>query len=328
MIKQILRYCSCVVLFIAAFLPASCEDEEERELYGGPWRIVKTPAGIEASVGEIQFLSKNDGWAIAGKYLLRFNGKEWYGYKKIVHPDPLSDYGFADFQMLNENEGWFVGKEIVPDPRGGGRKIQHSMIWHFDGETFTPVEHPEMGWLGTVWFNDSGDGWALGYGALHYVNGTWENVTLDAIVEDCFFLSEDDGWVVSYKSVWHWDGAIWTRVAECEPGDGFGSIAFNEPDSGWAGLYEARYGDPPLMFHYDGREWEEYGEIFNNDVWDIDFSGPNYGCAAGIGAAIYENGEWRKANAPRTYFWCVECVGPNDIWAGSDTGDIYHFTGF
>jgi hypothetical protein len=82
------------------------------------------------------------------------------------------------------------------------------------------------------------------------------------------------------------------------------------------------------MFHYDGREWDYYDDIFDHDVWDIDFSGPNYGCAAGIRAAIYEDGEWSRVQAPPAVFWCVECVGPNDIWAGSDTGDIYHFTGF
>ena len=45
------------------------------------------------------------------------------------------------------------------------------------------------------------------------------------------------------------------------------------------------------------------------------------------GISIYKNGKWFQTNKPGAWFWCVECVGPDDIWAGSDTGDIYHYAG-
>jgi hypothetical protein len=325
--KTLVKYCGLAALFAgAALYLSSCEDDV-REPYGGPWRIVKTPPDVEASVGEIQFFSKNDGWAIAGKYLLRFNGKEWTKYKKIVHPDPLCDYGFGGFQMLNGSEGWFVGTELVPDPRGGGRTIRHSMIWHYDGETFNAVNHPDKRWLGTVWFNNPNDGWVFGYGALHYRDGEWEEVDLKAIVQDCFFFGEDDGWAVSMGSIWFWDGVAWTKEAECGPFEDFSSIAFNGNNSGWAG-FSAGWGGYPHMFHYDGREWDYYNEKFGEDILDIDFANSNYGCAVGDVVFIYNGGEWIPVWDPLATFWCVECVGPDDIWAGSDTGDIYHFTGF
>ncbi len=323
--KKFLRYCGLAAFLAgAAFCFSSCEDEV-RQPYGGPWRIVKTPADVMASVGEMQFFAKDDGWAIAGKYLLRFNGKEWKKYKKIVHPDPLCDYGFADFHLFSDKDGWFVGCEIVP--KNGGSPTRQSMIWHFDGETFTAVEHPGKGWLGTVWFNNPNDGWAFGYGALHYRNGEWEEVDLKAIVQDCFFFGEDDGWAVSSGSIWRWDGTKWKKVSELIPFENFSSIAFNRPGSGWAGLGEGFEGYPH-MFHYDGRKWDYYSDGFTQDIWDIDFSSSDYGCAVGIGASIFKNGEWVQTADPKAVFWCVECVGPNNIWAGSDTGDIYHFTGF
>jgi hypothetical protein len=323
--KITIKYCGLAALLAgAAFFLASC-DEEVRGPYGGPWRVVKTPPDVEASVGEIQFLSENDGWAIAGKYLLRFNGKEWTKYKKIVHPDPLRDYGFADFYLFDDKDGWFVGCEIVPQSHGS--PTRNSMIWHFDGETFTAVKHPDKGWLGTVWFNNANDGWAMGRGALHYKNGEWQEVELKALVEDCFFFGEDDGWAVSMGSIWRWDGATWVRVAECGTFEIFSALAFNKPGSGWAGLGEGFVGYPH-MFHYDGHEWDYYREGFKRFICDIDFYGPNYGCAVGLSAWIFKNGEWIPTADPKAGFWCVECVGPDDIWAGSDTGDIYHFTGF
>jgi hypothetical protein len=323
---NVIRY-MYISLAAAAVILASCDDEEVRAPYGGPWKITKTPPEVHGTVSRIQFLDENNGWATAGDYLLRLKGKEWVAYKRIVHPDPSSDYGFADFHLLNEKEGWFVGIELVPDPRGGGRTIRHSMIWRYEGGKFTPVEHPDKGWLGTVWFNNPNDGWALGYGALHYRNGEWEEVELKAVVRDCFFFGEDDGWAVSSGSIWRWDGVTWTRVAECGNFEYFNCIAFNRPRLGWAGLGEGFQGYPH-MFHYDGGEWDYYQDGFADDVWDIDFSGPDYGCAVGIGASVFKNGEWVYTADPKGVFWCVECVGPDDIWAGSDAGDIYHFTGF
>jgi hypothetical protein len=325
--KSILKYCGLAALVAGAALYFSSCEEDVREPYAGPWKIVRTPPEVHSTVSEIQFFNEKNGWAIAGKYLLRLKGKEWVTHKKIVHPNPLCDYGFGGFHMLNENEGWFVGTEIVPDPRGGGRTIRHSMIWRYDGEKFTAFEHPDIGWLGTVWFNNPNDGWAFGYGAQHYRNGEWEEVELKAIVQDCFFFGEDDGWAVSSASIWHWDGAKWKKVSELIPFEKFSSIAFNKPDSGWAGLGEGFEGYPH-MFHYDGNEWDYYREGFTQDICDIDFSSSDYGCAVGVGASIFKNGEWVDTADPKGFFWCVECVGPDDIWAGSDSGDIYHFTGF
>jgi hypothetical protein len=323
--KIILKYCGLAAFLAGAALYISSCDDEIRQPYGGPWRIVKTPADVEASVGEMQFFAKDDGWAIAGKYLLRFDGKEWVKYKKIVHPDPLRDYGFGGFHLFNDKGGWFVGCEIVP--KSGGSPTRHSMIWHFDGETFTAVEHPDKGWLGTVWFNNPNDGWAFGYGALHYSNGEWEEVELKAIVRDCFFFGENDGWAVSSASIWHWDGVTWKREAECGPFEEFSCIAFNERGSGWAGIDDGWQGDPHMFRYYNGR-WDYYREEFGYYIKCIDFSGPNYGCAGGIITVVYEEGEWYHTPDPPAVFRSVECVGPDDIWAGSDSGDIYHFTGF
>ncbi len=88
------------------------------------------------------------------------------------------------------------------------------------------------------------------------------------------------------------------------------------------------FGGYPHMFHYDGNEWDYYREGFNRDIYDIDFSGSDYGCAVGIAASIFNNGEWLPTADPEAAFRCVESVGPGDIWVGASTGDIYHFTGF
>jgi len=95
---------------------------------------------------------------------------------------------------------------------------------------------------------------------------------------------------------------------------------------------ELKYGGKAVSPGYenktDGEEWERCSTKFSEDIYDIDFCNADYGCTVGIVTFVYEHGEWRKVEQPPVHLWCVECVGPNDVWAGTDTGDIYHFTGF
>jgi hypothetical protein len=180
-----------------------------------------------------------------------------------------------------------------------------------------------------IYFVRANDGWAFGGSyALRWDGEKWYRTEWpSSATTDVWFNSPDDGWRTTPAYIHHWDGVSWARVAECGPFEGFASIAFNEPDSGWSGLY-ADWPGYPQMFHYDGYKWDYYPDGFTQDVWDIDFSSTDYGCAVGIEASIFKNGEWVPTADPKCVFWCVECVGPDDIWAGSDSGDIYHFTGF
>ncbi len=322
--KIIFRYCGLGALVAgAAFCLPNCGEEEVREPYGGPWKLTRTPPEVEATVKDIFFLDADTGWASAYKNFLRWNGKEWVIQKKFVHPDPKADYGVEPIWAFAEDDIWVAGWEVF----SGGE--YHSKIWHFNGAYWENVKHPDVGGINRLWFNTPRDGWAFGgYYMLRWDGDKWYRTEwLSSATTDVWFNSPDDGWRTTPSYIYHWDGANWARVAECGPFEEFASIAFNERDRGWAGLYGTWTGEPH-MFYYDGYKWDYYDGNFKQDIVDIDFSGPNYGCAAGNEVFIFEEGEWLPTADPKATFWSVECVGPNDIWAGSDTGDIYHFTGF
>lgn len=321
--KKILRCCGLAALLAgAAFYLPGC-DEEVRQPYGGPWRIVKTPPEVEAPIMDIFFLDANTGWASAYKILLKWNGKEWLIQKKFTHPVPEADYSIKPIWAFAEDDIWVAGGE------GYSRTEFHSKIWHFNGTYWEDVKHPDVGGISYLWFNSPDDGWAMGgdymlrWDGIKWELTYWESSATTGV----WFNAPDDGWRTTFSFIYHWDGVMWTREAERGPWDCFSSIGFSGPRSGWAGLYAEWTGGPSLMFHYESGRWDYYDHIFNQDIWDIDFYDSNYGCAVGNGAHIYEGGSWITTHDPRAILWCVECVGPNDVWAGAGAGDIYHFTG-
>ncbi len=64
--KIILKYCGLAAVLAGAALYFSSCDEEVREPYGGPWKLVKTPPEVEAPIKDIFFLDANTGWATVG----------------------------------------------------------------------------------------------------------------------------------------------------------------------------------------------------------------------------------------------------------------------
>jgi hypothetical protein len=321
--KKLLRYCGLAALLAgAALFFSSCDDEEVRKPYGGPWKITKTPPEVYAAVKDIFFLDADTGWASAYENFLRWNGREWVIQKTFIHPDPEIDYGVKPIWAFAEDDIWVGGCEVLP-----GREYR-SKIWHFNGAYWEDVKHPDVGGIGYLWFNSPNDGWAFGgYYMLRWDGKKWyQTEWLSSATTGVWFNSPDDGWRTTPAYIYHWDGVNWARVAECGSFEAFYCIAFNRPGSGWAGLGEGFEGYPH-MFHCDGGEWDYYRDTLNSYILDIDFSGPGYGCAAGVQAYIFDNDVWINTHTPGAALRCIECVGPDDIWAGSDTGDIYHFTG-
>ena len=153
--NKVNKYLWIGALTAVVVLLASC-DEEERRPYGGPWRIVKTPPEAGGTVKDIFFLDANTGWAAASKILLKWNGKEWLIQKKFVHPNPAVDYSIKPIWAFAEDDVWVAGGETWP------KNEFHSKIWHFNGQYWEDVAHPEVRGIGYLWFNSPTDGWAMG----------------------------------------------------------------------------------------------------------------------------------------------------------------------
>ncbi|MGD8720098.1 MAG: hypothetical protein PVH29_14920, partial [Candidatus Zixiibacteriota bacterium] len=253
--KQISRYCCFAVLFVAVFSLASCEDEEERELYGGPWRIVKTPPEVWAPIRDLFFLDANHGWATSHWHLMRWNGKEWTIQKKFEHPGhPDAAYALRPIWVFDENDIIIAGCEVLPENE------RHSKIWHYDGEYWEEVDHPDVGGIGRLWFNSPDDGWAMGGDyMLRWDGKEWYQTEWPGyITTSVWFNGPNDGWRTSFSSIYHWNGVTWTKVAECDPFNEFTAIAFNRPDSGWAGLSEGWGGGAPPFFT---KPWVGMGRV-------------------------------------------------------------------
>jgi hypothetical protein len=278
---------------------------------------------VHAPVKDIFFLDADTGWASAYKNLLKWGGKEWVIQKKFVHPNPKADYGIKPIWAFAEDDVWVAGGETLP-----GEEF-HSKIWHFNGAYWKDVKHPDVSGISFLWFNSPDDGWAFGgYYMLRWDGNKWYKTEWpSSATTGVWFNFPNDGWRTTPSYIYHWDGVNWVSVAECGPFEAFYCIAFDLRRSGWAGLGGGFRGEPH-MFHYNGVKWDYYRDEFNNYLIDIDFCEPGYGCAVGSVAVIYRDGKWVHTPDPTAVFWSVECVGPDDIWAGSDSGDIYHFTGF
>ena len=151
--------------------------------------------------------------------------------------------------------------------------------------------------------------------------------------------------------VMHWDGSRWGTVPSPNRSrfdfDALTSVAAISPSDVWAvGLYRSQTGYRTLTEHYDGVRWSyapspsghhytvlsDVTALSSDDVW-------------AVGAITQHDGQWYRglfehwdgqswsivdSDLPRHRTGgtaAVSAVGPDDVWAASDTGALYHYNG-
>ena len=86
-------------------------------------------------------------------------------------------------------------------------------------------------------------------GLLYYNGSNWEYQD-DIIVKEFFFLSPDDGWLVTLSDIYRWNGTNWTKTLT-DYDVWFEDIYFTAPNDGWAVSSASAYGSA-AHYYWDG----------------------------------------------------------------------------
>jgi hypothetical protein len=336
-VKKLLRYCGLAALLAGAALYFSDCGEEPTgpEPVKSVWEWVPTPKCL-ASVNDIYFVSANDGWAVAGHQIWHYDGAGWKLFKNLHPANPRYDYGLTQVWFNGPNDGWFAGMENRTS------SVYVSKMWHYDGAEFKEVTIPNVRFIYKMHFNAPDDGWAFGGDyALRFDGSKWYQTEFRTLYwSGCFFWDANDGWAVSMGGVYKWNGYEWNLAVTVGEDTWLNCIGFTEPGLGWALGEEAPMsGSHTNAWRWNGIKWEpERAFTFANGgvlpFYDIQFLGPGYGWAVGIGTWHWDGAKWTRYDKPpgvrgkgfevRSVF----CIDENDVWAGGTEGNIIHFKGF
>lgn len=186
---------------------------------GNSWNVASTPT--DYPIYNISFTDSLTGWAVAAKFLLspfyttvslilktNDGGVSW-----LQIGDTLAG-GFRDIQFVNPDTGWICGTDQFFD------HLNKPLILKTidGGKTWNNQELPfDQGPLNSLYFVDSDNGWATGYGVssnsfiYSTKNGgdTWESIgwfsnKLPLLFRDIFFLNINKGWTIKSTALYEY----------------------------------------------------------------------------------------------------------------------------
>jgi hypothetical protein len=150
---------------------------------------------------------------------------------------------------------------------------------------------------------------------------------LDAV----FFVNRDLGYAVGCgATIIKYDGTRW-EIDYNYPskGAGFEDLWFNATDDGWVvGVWGNGFEQKGLVMHYDGRKWEELGNIPGSVWWEcVFFLDESNGWVGGYGIARWDGNEWHY-ETDIGFITDMYFNSPTDGWAVSKYSErIYHYDG-
>ena len=264
-------------------------------------------------------LPTGEAWAVGGSkdglgvspLVVGFDGSSW-----SIEETPEVDGGDFGAELLAVDaiavdDVWAVG---------GYNSTGDSLIFHWDGESWSDVPHPTpytfqrlAGVSGTA----PDDVWAVGYASvgggaprthvLHWDGTVWSTVAAPPGAYDHLYavdaIAEDDVWASGAGNsgnslTLHWDGSSWTSVPN--PGEEqLNGVSAVDADDVWA------VGRSGLTMRWDGATWERVAipplgfvhlesvsAIAADDVWAV---------GSTLSAAIvlhWDGSTWTQVEAP------------------------------
>jgi hypothetical protein len=212
--------------------------------------------------------------------------------------------------MLSPTDGWVAG--------GGGWGSEAgattSILWHFDGSTWTSVTVPNVAGITSLDMLSANDGWATGANTiLHYDGTRW---SIFAYLQGIMGVSMDsatDGWAFgyvnfpynhtsSYNIVWRYNGSQWVRGTLPSGVNADATILALSMDSasdGWAVGFGngQKFGNRySLYLHYTNGHWTQVQGPGHDNLNSVFMLSANEGWAVGNGGALmhYLNGTWTQ----------------------------------
>jgi hypothetical protein len=286
--------------------------------HNGQWLRVPPPSNAFLGVpntllSSISMLSVDEGWAVGygyppsrgnavpSSFILHYTGGRWARDGGL-----LRNVALDQVQMLSPTDGWASGGGGFT---GGAEGATTSVMLHYDGRSWTPVQTPPVSSIKSLEMLSPTDGWAAAEDTiLHYDGQQW---TIFQVVPQVFNLSMDsasDGWAVGLalygitgSLFWHYNGRQWVQVLfpNSSPSvtDVAQTLSMDSPTDGWAvGLEDTTAPLPiSLYLHYSRGHWTKVPGPNLGILMSVSMVSANEGWALNGGGLLhYLNGIWSQ----------------------------------
>ena len=234
---------------------------------------VPTPS-VGPTLGEqlegVAMLSPTDGWAVgyrqlAGTFtplLYHFDGKTW---TPTTIPLPAAAQRsqvvmLTGLSFRAPDDGWAVG----------GYTPSASLLYHFDGKTWTLSTQSFGHIIQKVQVISNGEAWASfnpgeqSNTVLHYDGTTWHEeaftTTLSVQQEALAMISPQEGWLIGTTSskqsvIFHYFQRKWSAQQQID-NVALTSLSMASADEGWAVGTMANTASLSVLWHYSHGQWQ------------------------------------------------------------------------
>ena len=232
-------------------------------------------------VSAVSAISATEAWAVGsqinvrtgafGTLIMRWNGKHW---SKVSSPSPSKRANLYGVSASSPTNAWAVGGYCVTHCSPSQPPVDHSLIMHWNGKTWSRVPSPSVSGadLHSVDILSRTNAWAAGFGTfanlmLHWNGSKWSRVKFSTInlnpVFSVTFSAPADGWAVGFGDFTRWNGTKWSPVPVSTPPDSnLQGTSADSHDDAWAVgfLCAAKCGTQSVIwdteaFHWNGTSW-------------------------------------------------------------------------
>ncbi len=221
-------------------------------------------------------------------------------------------------------------------------------LWHFDGNSWTPVKLP----VGTFDINgiygfSSSNVWVVGETAtdvsliLHYNGKSWQDYSysLGKALRCIWGSSPNDIWAAGTNTLLHFDGSYWNKFPFFIPSQGIHILSMSGLNSNDIYMVGGRNDVvQPIdtsfyyLYHFDGNQW---GMVDSSFITPYDYVW-NFGVIMKtIGGELYsasrrlfkkDESGWKIINDDQLVF-SLGGSSSGNIFCATTNGTVYHFNG-
>lgn len=289
-------------------------------------------------LASVATISSSDVWTVGktgttsafSSLIEHWDGNSWH-IVPSPNPQGATDTELTSVSALSSSDVWTVGFALV-----SGQSKQQSVIEHWDGTSWSPIDSPSQ-------------------------------PSQDIKLQGVSALSSSDVWAVGYATnsqqhtlslIEHWDGSQWHIVTSTNPSLSFNSLtsvkALSSSDV-WAVGYALGYAPPggvaasahpsggggtfsgfhPIAEHWNGSIWstvsvpdppenlqQVYQSVIANsstDIWAVGYSFTTGNNNTFTLVGHWNGSNWQKAQLPtigiNNTLTSITALSPQDIWA-------------
>ncbi len=233
---------------------------------GGTWKFWKSPT--DKSLLAISMVSPNEGWAVGGNEILRWDGENWASFTNPISQWPGAS--IMDIHMISSQEGWAVGW-------WENNHVTTGVVLKWNGVDWS-IEYSDFGrTISSIDMLSPVDGWAVGASILRWDGLSWSKFSnpienksgID--LREINMISSIDGWIVGRTSeeneiekiILHWNGDDWSKISNPTE-NSLNSVHMFSSTEGWAvgGRSFTKWEDNKLLelsesviLHWGGTSW-------------------------------------------------------------------------